>query len=350
MTNQLIALNQRCSRKILVWHCLLAFSVCSEVAKAQAPAAKDNGLLTAVLENDIFGEKKEDRNYTNGLKIAWMSAPNTTPQWAGNLVRTVDRLASMQSKLEDVRIEYEFGQSMFTPNDLDRPLPDPRDRPYAGLLYGSFGIIGARNDGSFEQLQLLLGVVGPSSRAKEVQRRFHKLISSNDPKGWDTQIRDRVAAEIRFQRTEPTTPIEIVKRLTMDVAPHFGVTLGNLSTSVNTGFVVRVGRNLPRDFGPPRISPSMPGSGYFDAASPSGWYLFGGLDARYVYKNLVLDAKAATGAGVTRTPWIADGQYGLAYYRRNFRIAYTQVTRTREFKEQNTRVSSFGALSLTLSY
>ncbi len=317
---------------------------------ALAETSKAEGLFTAVLENDIFGETKEDRNYTNGLKIAWMSAPETTPSWARSLAKAGDRLAGIQNELKDVRIEYELGQSMFTPNDLDRVFPDPRDRPYAGLLYGSFGIIGAREDGSYEQLQLVLGVVGPSSRAKEVQRRFHRLIASNDPKGWDTQIRDQLAAEIRFQRTEPAGRYEPARGFAMDIAPHYGIALGNLNTSANAGFVVRVGQNLPEDFGPPRISPSMPGSGYFKATSSSGWYLFGGLEARYALKSLVLDARSATGAGVTRTPWVADGQYGIAYYRRNFRIAYTQVTRSREFKEQDTRLSSFGALSLTWSY
>jgi lipid A 3-O-deacylase len=326
----------------------LTYVLCQTPALAQA--SKDEGLFTAVLENDVLGENKEDRNYTNGLKISWMSAPRTTPDWARRIARAGDRLAGIENELKDVRIEYELGQSMFTPNDLDRVLPDPRDRPYAGLLYGSFGIIGAREDGSFEQLQLVLGVVGPSSRAKEVQRGFHKIISSNDPKGWDTQIRDRVAAEIRFQRTEPAIRNERASGFAMDVAPHYGVAVGNLNTSANAGLVMRVGRNLPDDFGPPRISPSLPGSGYFKATAPSGWYLFGGLEVRYALKSLVLDARSTTGAGVTRTPWVMDGQYGIAYYRRNFRIAYTQVTRSREFKEQDTRLSGFGALSLTWSY
>jgi lipid A 3-O-deacylase len=329
---------------------LLALCLVLGQPVALAQSSKDAGLFTAVIENDIFGEQKEDRNYTNGLKLAWMSAPHTTPDWARRLATAADQLAGIQNAIKDVRIEYELGQSMFTPKDLGRVFPDPRDRPYAGLLYGSFGIVGKRHDGSFEQMQFVFGVVGPSSRAKEAQRGVHRLISSNDPKGWDTQIRDRLAAEIRFQRTEPAGRSESASGFAMDVAPHYGVALGNLNTAGNAGLVVRVGQNLPDDFGPPRISPSLPGSGYFKATAASGWYFFGGLEARYVLKNLVLDARSTTGAGVARTPWVMDGQYGIAYYRRNFRVAYTQVTRSREFKEQDTRMSSFGALSLTWSY
>jgi lipid A 3-O-deacylase len=336
----------------MVWLKLIPLVCCWAVshAAAHADTSKDEGLITVILENDVLGENKEDRNYTNGLKITWMSTQRTTPEWARRWATVGDRLAGIDNALKDVRIEYELGQSMFTPKDLERAVPDPSDRPYAGLLYGSIGIIGKREDDSFEQLQLVLGVVGQSSRAKEVQRGFHKLISATDPKGWDTQVRDRVAAEIRFQRTERPGRSQSTLGLTTEIAPHYGVALGNLNTSINTGFGVRIGQRLPEDFGPPRISPSLPGSGYFKPIAQSGWYVFGGLETRYVYRNLVVDARSATGAGVTRTPWVVDGQYGIAYYRSNFRIAYTQVTRSREFKEQDTKLSSFGALSLTWIY
>jgi lipid A 3-O-deacylase len=337
------------STTAMAWSKLIPLVCCWAIdhTAAHADTSKDEGLITVILENDVLGENKEDRNYSNGLKITWMSTQRTTPQWARRWAAVGDRLAGIDNALRDVRIEYELGQSMFTPKDLGRTVPDPRDRPYAGLLYGSVGIIGKREDDSFEQLQLVLGVVGPSSRAKEVQRGFHKLTSATDPKGWDTQVRDRVAAEIRFQRTERPGRSQSTSGFTSEIAPHYGVALGNLNTSVNAGLGVRLGQNLPDDFGPPRISPSLPGSGYFKPAAPSGWYVFGGLETRYVYRNLVVDARSANGAGVTRTPWVVDGQYGIAYYRSNFRVAYTQVTRSREFKQQDTKLSSFGALSLT---
>jgi lipid A 3-O-deacylase len=340
------------SIKTVAWAKLatLAFTLVIGHTCARADASNDKGLITIILENDVLGENKEDRNYSNGLKITWISTQRTTPEWARRWATMGDRLAGVDNELKDVRIEYELGQSMFTPKDMERAVPDPSDRPYAGLLYGSVGIIGKRADDSFEQLQLVLGVVGPSSRAKQVQRGFHKLISGTDPKGWDTQTRDRIAAEIRFQRTERAGRSQIASKLTAEIAPHYGLALGNLNTSVNAGFGVRIGQNLPDDFGPPRISPSLPGSGYFKPTAPYGWYLFGGLATRYVYRNLVLDAPSSTGAGVSRTPWVVDGQYGIAYYRGNVRIAYTQVTRSREFKQQDTKLSSFGALSLTWSH
>jgi lipid A 3-O-deacylase len=116
--------------------------------------------------------------------------------------------------------------------------------------------------------------------------------------------------------------------------------MGNLNTSINTGVGVHIGMNLPDDFGPPRILPSLPGSGYFKATADSGWYIFGGLDARYASKNLVLDAKSSTGKGVTRTPWEADLQYGIAYHQRNFRIAYTIVTLEKSKSKIPNRIAS----------
>lgn len=335
------------SRRLL-WAFVAALATTPSAVLAQG--ASDDGLLTFVIENDVFGEKEADRDYTNGFKLTWMSVPQTTPAWAKSLARLGDGLAVDDSKVQDVRVEFEFGQSMFTPQDLSRAAPDPRDRPYAGFLYGAVGLVGKRDDSSLEQLQLVLGVVGPSSRAKEVQRGFHELIGVQDPKGWDTQIANRLAGELRAQRTEITRNLFTNGAYRAEITPHYGLSLGNLTTSANVGFGFRAGKSLPQDFGPPRIYPSLPGSGYFVPVAGFGWYLFGGIDVRYVAHNMVLDEPSQLGARVTRQPWVIDGQYGIAAYWHGFRAAFTMVTRTREFKQQSSKTSSFGALSLTWRY
>lgn len=317
---------------------------------ASADQRRDEGLFTFVLENDVLGERKEDRDYTNGFKLTWMSAPATTPAWTRRLFAWGDRVFSDGSTVQDPRIEFEFGQSMFTPKNLRLAVPDPRDRPYAGLLYGAVGLVGKRDDGSFEQFQGVFGVVGPASKAEQVQREFHKLIGGQDPKGWGTQISNRFAGELRFQRTEPTRTIYRRNRFAAEGAPHWGASLGNLTTALNAGYSVRVGVNLPEDFGPPRVYPSLPGSGYFVPTAAFGWYLFGGVEARYVARSMVLDEPSTLGTHVTRQPWVLDAQYGVAAYWDDFRAAFTLVTRSREFKEWDSRVSSFGALSLTWRY
>ena len=68
---------------------------------------------------------------------------------------------------------------MFTPEDLTRTDLIRDDRPYAGWLFGSFGLVlgpnGEQKVGSvafdrIETLQLTLGVVGPASGADRTQK------------------------------------------------------------------------------------------------------------------------------------------------------------------------------------
>lgn len=321
---------------------LVAFAaLVPDAVHAEPPPPDDRGLVTLVIENDVFGEKSTDRNYTNGLKLAWMSSPGEEPHW----VEALGRRLPGYERSDDVRYEFEIGQQIYTPEDLSRVSPDPNDRPYAGLLYGSLGMVFQTRRQTLDQIQLVAGVVGPSSGAEEVQKGFHRQIGAVDPKGWDTQIRDQFAGELRFQRTHLQRGGDMFAW-----SPHYGLTLGNLTTSANAGASFKFGKDLPTDFGPPRISPSLPGSGYFDPHGRSGVYLFGGFDARYVARNLVLDERSAAGAGVTREPWVLDGQLGAAIYNQRIRLAYTQVWRSPEFDQQTEDYTSFGAVSLTVRF
>lgn len=312
---------------------------------ADAPPSPDGGVFTFVIENDVLGELSQDRNYTNGVKLGWMTPKGGEPRWADAMAKALTPIDAAS----DTRLEFEIGQSMFTPGDLAREIPDPLDRPYAGLAYVSMGLIDRQEGGRLDQYQLVLGIVGPSSRAKEVQRWVHDAIDAREPRGWDTQIRDRFVGELRFQHSRRLRVGDAGRTRSrgFEWTPHAGVSLGNLTTGANVGIGLRFGRNLPEDFGPPRISPGLPGSGYFEPDGGRGWYLFGGLDLRYVAHSIVLDEPSRTGGSVRRRPWVADAQGGIAFYTRSFRAAYTQVWRTREFETQEDRFSSFGALSLT---
>lgn len=315
-------------------------------AHADAHLGADRGILTYVVENDVLGEKQEDRNYTNGLKLAWMQGRDGAPAWVRRLMAASgDVLPGNVAPPADTRLEIEIGQTMFTPDDLRRVEPDPLDRPYAGLLYVAAGAVTRRADGAFDQLQLVVGTVGPSSGAGGVQRAIHRGIGVAQPLGWGSQIGDRVVAELRLQRVETRLRRRIGDGGAIELAPHYGASLGNLVTAANAGLTLRVGQNLA-DIGPPRIAPSLPGSSYFVPSAGAGWQLFGGFDARAVGYNVVLDSPSALGARVARRPGVLDAQAGLAFYWRSVGIAYTQVWRTREYRTQADPLSAFGAISI----
>jgi lipid A 3-O-deacylase len=315
-------------------------------AQAETPK-RDGGGFSLVVENDLFSSTAKDRNYTSGLKAGYLTPAGQEPRWARAFA---DLLPGYKARL-DTRFEFEIGQTMFTPRDLTLAVPDPNDRPYAGLLYGSVGLISRTEENILNQAQLVIGVVGPASQAGASQRWLHRQIpAAVQPAGWTSEIPNQFAGELRLQRTHRLPLVGNARGAQIDILPHYGASLGNLSTGLSFGVGARAGWNLPVDFGPPRVSPSLPGSGYAITDSNLGWYVFGGLEGRYVAHNLVLDERSALGARVSRMPFTADGQFGMATYIGDARIAYTQVWRSREFQSQISDYSEFGAISVSLRH
>jgi hypothetical protein len=323
-----------------------AAAVLATVAASPSPPGDRKGALTLVVENDAFGVSAPDKNYTNGVGFEWVAPQGAEPDWLRRLASLVPRATNDV----DARLEFDAGQKMFTPEDLARTNPVPTDRPYAGLLYASAGVIAQSGGRTLDQTQFTLGVVGPSSQAGDAQTFVHRQLRAPRPRGWSAQIPDRVVAAWRVQRTDifARSITGDARGLRLEFMPTAGVSIGNIRTGANIGVGFRLGSRMPVDFGPPRIAPSLPGSGYFSPRAKAGWYMFGGLDARYTAYDITLDERGANGAKVKREPFGGDIQAGLAGYVGDVRLSYTQVWRTREFREQKDGVSNFGAFSLTI--
>ena len=82
-----------------------------------------------VFENDKFAGT--DRNYTNGVNIAYLSAPNAVPGPARWLARTLLRADPQDTLYAGIGA----GQSIFTPRDTQATNPLPDQHPYSGWLY-----------------------------------------------------------------------------------------------------------------------------------------------------------------------------------------------------------------------
>jgi hypothetical protein len=114
--------------------------------------------------------------------------------------------------------------------------------------------------------------------------------------------------------------------------------------------MARIGYDLPDDYGPVRIEPSLPGSNFFAPASAFGWYLFAGFDARAVGRNIFLDGNSfESSRRVAKIPFVGDGQLGAALTFDRFRLTYTHVFRTKEFRTQP-HSDQFGAINLSMAF
>ena len=305
--------------------------------------ADDHGTLNVLYENDLFD--KSDKHYSSGVQLSWTTAPNRTPDWA----LAASRWLPFFNQAGDVRTSYALGQNLYTPSDITLVNPPTTDRPYAGFSYVDLGL-SVRSENRLDQLQLLLGVVGPSSLGEETQKFVHSIIGSRNPAGWNTQLHDEPAIELTYERSYKLIASSHKTGVMFDVEPHFGAAVGTVYDYVNAGAMVRVGFNLPDDYGPLRIEPALPGSNFFAPSAGLGAYLFAGVDGRAVARNLFLDGNTwRNSRSVKKKPLVADIQMGAAIAFRRMRIVFTHVIRTREFTTQQ-RADRFGAVSVSVSF
>lgn len=312
-----------------------------DMAKQAEPQV---GIFSLVVENDLFYDT--DRRYTSGVRFSYLTPKNAEPDWLRDLAYEVPMLAWHS----DIRVEYALGQAMFTASNKLLRDPPADDRPYAGWLYGSVGVV-ARTGQVLDQFQVSLGVVGSASLAHESQDFIHSIVDSPLAEGWRTQLKNEPTLQFTYQRSWQSPEFKLPAGFGIDATPHAGAAVGNVYDYANMGMMFRFGQNLPIDYGPPRVQPSLPGSGYFEKAPGGfGWYLFAGVDGRAVAHNIFLDGNTFRDSrSVEKKNFVGDAQFGLAMVIDGVRLAYTHVLRTREYVGQDAS-DQFGAFSVSFAF
>lgn len=295
------------------------------------------------VENDIVANT--DRGYTNGFRISYLSAENQIPAWVLKQAQNLPFFAQQGT----YRASFALGQNIYTPRDLSRRDVITDDRPYAGWLYGSIGLLSDRGD-RLDNLQLSLGVVGPASGAEVVQEFVHDNFRGDDPNGWDNQLENELGIVLFYERAWRNFFDVGLENYTLDFAPHTGFAVGNVYTYAAAGGTFRFGSDLPADYGPPRIRPSLPGSDFFLPSynKPISWYLFAGLEGRVVARNIFLDGNSFEDShSVDKRFLTGDLQLGISVIIRDTRISYTHTIRSKEFKEDKSD-NQFGVIALSI--
>ena len=332
--------------KTIAWLCVLAIAALTVLLPLAADAADNasTGTVSLVFENDLF--YGTDRDYTNGIMLAWVPPASPAPDWASRIARLIPWFP----KEGYVRHGYAVGQSMFTPSDITVANPPLTDRPYAGWLYGAIGM-GVGTGQQIDLVTLTLGVVGPASRAEQTQEFIHHIVGTHQPQGWDTQLKNEPGVVVTYMRSWRTLITKTLIGFDLDLTPNMGGALGNVFTYASAGLTIRYGKHLPMDYGPLRIQPGMPGSAAFEPRSGFEWYLFTGLEGRAVARNIFLDGNTfGDSRHVEKEPLVGDLQFGFVLNWRTASLAYTHLLRTREFKSQSEKHDNFGAISLTVPY
>ncbi|MEO1310861.1 MAG: lipid A deacylase LpxR family protein [Pseudomonadota bacterium] len=304
-----------------------------------------NSVISLTFENDYFAGT--DRNYTNGVRLAFMSAPREIEGWSGFIAKNI--LGADPDY--GMRVGLAVGQSIFTPEDFTETDPLPDQHPYAGWLYFEHSVLGVRKR-SLSRLTTQLGVVGPSAGAEWAQNTVHEFQGGEVAEGWDNQLRDEIGFTLTYERAQILFQTPRIFGLESDGLVLGGATAGNVISEAKVGGMWRIGRNIRTDAGPPRIRPGLAGGEFFDKGVGNSWYAFIGAQGRAVAWNIFLDGNSFDGDAepqVERIPYVADFQAGVVLRFGRVQLAYQVVARTEEFETQDDN-QVFGALSFAAAF
>lgn len=336
--------------------CLAAALILLPV-RATAQEPYDNSWTFSVhFENDLFADT--DQNYTSGVKFSWVSPDLTRfrddkqlPEW---IYPYIESLPFINEPNRERNVVFSFGQSIYTPQDIERTDLITDDRPYAGWLYLGLGFH-SKTETQLDTMEIQLGVVGELSLAKQTQILVHKARDIPTPKGWQHQLENEPGLNLIYERNWRHELAGGDRGLGIDVITHAGAALGNVYTYANLGFEIRAGWNLPEDFGTSTIRPGGDTNDPVTRSDPRrspdtsfGFHLFAFADGRAVARDIFLDGNTfADSHSVDKEHFVGDFAFGAALIYRRFKLSFAKVFRSREFMGQPSK-HRFG--SITLSY
>lgn len=323
--------------------------------------ARKSDTLTLYMENDAFGFDNNDRYYTHGTKISWISQDLSNyrdtalvPSWMHPLI---ERMPLVNDPEDQRSVSLSLGQNIYTPGDKERSDLIRDDRPYAGIMYVGLGLH-SKNRRQMDTLEIDIGIVGRHSYAEDCQKMVHGWIDSADLKGWEHQLHDEPILNIYFERKWRALQYRSSGSLGFDLIPHVGIAGGNAYTGINLGGQVRFGWNIPNDFGTYLIRPGSDSSAPVDDSDPRffrlfsrfGIHLFFAVDGNAVARNIFLDGNTFRDShSVDKKPFVADLIGGIGMIIHRLKITYSYVYRTKEFETQKDE-QHFGAVSLSFTF
>ena len=310
---------------------VVLFAAWLSLPNAVADDGWDRAIVSLTEEND---SGLSDRHYTQGAGFSFLS-----PDFESS--RFSDRFLSIAYDVARWKWGLEGGHQMYTPEDIATNTLVRNDRPYAGWAYGGliFQQRGTNSSGAgvMETLRLQLGIVGPESRADDIQIWWHHVFGFQRPNGWWHQLKDELGFQLGYDRRHL---YRVGEKWSAHFIPEAGVALGNVRTDFHIGGTIRGGYNIPNEFG-------LGGS---ERGTDFGVYLFGSVRGQAVLLDIFLDGNNFRDShDVDRRPFVGEGRIGLVFATRHMELSLAHVERTTEYDAQK-KTDGFNSLTLTVKF
>jgi hypothetical protein len=177
--------------------------------------------ISFVNDNDLYVSVVRDRYYTNGMFLNY-------------IYLSENKKESLEKKI----FQWQIGHKMFTPHKAVVTSISEHDRPFAGYLYGNFGITNVYKANKILTTSLEIGVIGENAFGKELQDFIHSIYGFKKAVGWEYQIKN--ALGVGFGA-------EYISLIGKDSSGFYDISwvntanLGTVFTDISSGFYGRIG-------------------------------------------------------------------------------------------------------------
>jgi lipid A 3-O-deacylase len=320
----------RCQFSGMSWRLVFAVAVALVMAVpvAAQPRLKDHS-ASFTLENDLFFQT--DKYYTNGVQLTVSERLDSRLDITKTVLEKVCGIAGCGADIDEFLFaQTRVGQLMYTPVKIRDPLPQPLDRPWAGLLYYAADYqFGSKDERVFTTISGQVGVIGPGALAEQTQTWIHKVTKNDLPKGWGNQIGGELGLLASIEKRHAiggvTKTESNEKPVEIRTTGYWRIAAGNIMTFAGAGLKLAIGKDLPNvvpresgGIGVKRMSDSRP----MDLSPTSAnsqclfrWLrcsAFADAELRLVAWNVFLDgAMFHDGPRISKKPLVADLSLGF---------------------------------------
>ena len=270
--------------------------------------------------NDFFAGS--DGHFTNGASFNWLE-DNKKNSYTNMLLSLAKDVSFPIDSSKNYNAGISLEQLIITPNNIELPTAQYDDLPYAGYLSLS-SLLFEWDKNSFNEYRLEVGIMGKYSGAEFVQKTFHKIIGSEQPQGWDTQLSTRFMVNLLVQHGMKSWQGNIADDLQADWFNHYGVTAGNFNVSVFAGSVIRIGKNYVQNFNAhyPYLKSTANLLPLDSLKHGFGWSVGMGLETKILAYSAILDRAANEGYAVHKNVLNALVHFSGSLYYNHHKIRF----------------------------
>lgn len=171
-------------------------------------------------DNDVYISYNQDRYYSNGIFFSYRYLSNT------------------EHKPEKKIYQYQLGHHIYTPFKATIIDVSEHDRPFAGYLYGSFGLENFYKNQDILKLSIQIGTIGSSAFGKELMKVAHGVLGYKEAVGWKHQIANAFALNMEVSYIKP---LFITTDNNFDINWYNNAKVGTVFTDISTGLYTRIG-------------------------------------------------------------------------------------------------------------